>query len=190
MRTTLLSTRMAPTCALIALSISTAYPALAQEDDSNRRFKYTAKFVCKNVTALADIETERAFGPGVYRTVLNLHNADRSEPADIVVRVIEAHSIGAITPGDKGRSQHTLEPDEAVFVNCRAIQRILGSPEDDVAKADGFVIIRSDRRLDAAAVYSAVTRSPDGPNDGITLDIENLRERVVRRNDRGPDSAQ
>ncbi len=188
MRTILPSTLTASTCALIALSLSAATPALAQEDDSNRRFKYTAKFVCKNVTPLPDIETDRAFGPGVYRTVLNLHNVNRAEPTDVVVRVIEAHSIGNTTPGEKGRLQHALRPDEAVFVNCRAIQRILGSPEDDAVKVDGFVIVRSDRRLDAAAVYSAVTRSPNAPNDGITLDVEHLRGRVVRLNDGGEDS--
>jgi len=187
MRTILPSTLTASTCALIALSLSTAAPAVAQDDDSNRRFKYTAKFVCKNVTPLADIETDRAFGPGVYRTVLNLHNANRTEPADVVVRVIEAHSIANTTAGDSGRLQRALEPDQAVFVNCRAIQRILGSPEDSADKVDGFVIVRSDRRLDAAAVYSAVTRSPDAPNDGITLDIEHLRASVVRRDGRGED---
>ena len=135
----------------------------------------------QNVTPVSDIETDRAFGPGVYRTVVNLHNANRSEPADIVVRVIEAHSIANPGPSAKDRLQRTLEPDEAVFVNCRAVQRILGASEDNADKVDGFMIIRSDRRLDALAVYSAVTRTPNGPNDGITMDVEHIRERIVRR---------
>lgn len=147
--------------------------------DLERSLLYSAKFVCKNVTIPATTDIGRAFGPGVYRTVLNLQNLGRGE-ADLRIRVREAHAIGA-SPGASGGIGTVLAPGEAAFLNCRRIQRILGGSEDVMDKIDGFIVVESNRRLNAAAVYTAVTRDPDIANDGITIDVEHIRAKVRRR---------
>ena len=166
---------------LFILGLAVCLAASAQErPDVQRSLVYSAKFVCKNVTAANDTtDVARAFGPGVYRTVLNLQNLSRS-PAELQIIVTEATGIDAPGRGDAARLERRLAPGEASFVSCRAIHRLLNDSEAAPRKIDGFITVESNRRLAAAAVYSAVTRKPDIPNDGITLDVEHLRARVRR----------
>ena len=169
---------------LTALALGLAAVSLGQAQDeggATRTLVYSAKFVCKNVTGPNDAtEISRAFGPGVYRTVLNLQNLSRNETR-ISIRVTEAHGLDSPLPGATGSADRILEPGEAVFVGCAAIHRLLRDTEAAPRRIDGFITVESTRRLSAAAVYSAVTRSPDVVNDGITLDVEHLRARVRLR---------
>jgi len=167
----------------LVLGLALCLVASAQERTApavERSLVYSAKFVCKNVTAPTDAsEAARSFLPGVYRTVLNLQNLSR-ERAVIRIVVTEATGIEAPTPTTAGRIERVLAPGEANFLSCAAIQRILGGDASDQRIVDGFVTLESNRRLAAAAVYSAVTRSPEIANDGITLDVEHLRARIRR----------
>ena len=152
---------------------------LAQDENTlnTRTFVYSAKFVCKNAGPPVT-DAGRAFMPAVYRTVINVHNL-HAEPIRIKIRAVEAHSIKNPVPGASGRVEKRLAPGQAVFVSCGAIQEILGDAPEAQNKVDGFVTIASPRRLDAAVVYSAVTRTPLEPNDGVTIDVERLRPKIV-----------
>jgi len=166
---------------LLGLLGSSAFTLPAQEPAPNivRVFTYSAKFVCKSIESPATGDAIDAVGQGVYRTVINLQNT-AADPARISIRAVEAHSIATDGGGASGEVEKILRPGEAIFIACPAIQRLLGSPEDPPTRLDGFVNVVSTRRLNAAAVYTAVTRTPRGPNDGISVDVEHLRARVRR----------
>ena len=171
---------MARVLLLVVLgSGAAALQAQTSPPDAVRSFTYSAKFVCKSIESPAAGDAIDAVGQGVYRTVINLQNT-AGDAARISVRAVEAHSIANDTGGAAGDVEKVLRPGEAIFVACPAIQRILGSPEDPPSRLDGFVDILSTRRLNAAAVYTAVTRTPRSPNDGISVDVENLRARIRR----------
>lgn len=166
---------------LLGLLGSAGYTVSAQEPaaDAVRVYTYSAKFVCKSIESPATGDAIDAVGQGVYRTVINLQNTS-GDAARLSLRAVEAHSIATTGGGAAGEVEKVLRPGEAIFIACPAIQRILGSPEDPPTRLDGFVNVISTRRLNAAAVYTAVTRTPRGPNDGISVDVENLRARVRR----------
>jgi hypothetical protein len=166
---------------LLGLLGSAGFTVSAQEPagDAVRVFTYSAKFVCKSIESPATGDAIDAVGQGVYRTVINLQNT-AGDAARLSVRAAEAHSIATTGGGAAGEVEKVLRPGEAIFIACPAIQRILGSHDDPPSRLDGFVNIVSTRRLNAAAVYTAVTRTPRGPNDGISVDVENLRARVRR----------
>lgn len=170
---------------MLALGLAACLAATAQDRPTptvDRTLVYSAKFVCKNTTPPDDpSEAIRSFLPGVYRTVLNFQNLSR-DPAVVRMVVTEATGMDSAALGSAGRIERVLAPGEANFLNCSAIQRILGGDAANPRKVDGFVTLESNRRLAAAAVYSAVTRSPDIANDGITLDVEHLRARIRRSN--------
>ncbi len=167
---------------LLALATIVAMPAQEPAEDGARTFVYSAKFVCKDAGVPAT-DAGRAFVPAVYRTVVNLHNL-HARPVKIVVRAVEAHHIANPEPGASGRIEKRLAPGQAVFLGCRVIQEMLGGDADVPDKIDGFVTIASPLRLDAAVVYTAVNRAPVGLNDGVTMDVERLRPKIVYRDGR------
>ena len=166
----------------LALAATMALPAQEPAEDSTRTFVYSAKFVCKDAGVPAT-DAGRAFAPAVYRTVVNLHNL-HARPVKIVVRAVEAHHIANPEPGASGRLEKRLAPGQAVFLGCRVIQEMLGGDADAPDRVDGFLTIASPARLDAAAVYTAVNRAPVGLNDGVSLDVERLRPKIVYRDGR------
>lgn len=125
----------------------------------------------------------RAFTPAVYRTVVNLHNL-HARPVTLVIRAVEAHHVNNPNPGASGRIEKTLAPGQAVFLGCRAIMEILGGQPDRPDMVDGFVTVATKARLDAAVVYTAVNRSPVDPNDGVTIDVERMRPKVIHHDGR------
>lgn len=169
---------------MMILVLAVAAPIAAQEEgvDPNRTFVYSAKYVCKDAGVPAT-DAGRAFTPAVYRTVVNLHNL-HAEPVTVVFRAVEAHHVDNPVPGASGRIEKTIEPGQAVFIGCAKIQEILGDSPDNPDKIDGFVTVASRRRLDAAVVYTAVNRSPIDPNDGVTIDVERMRPKIVHRDGR------
>ncbi|MCP5109830.1 MAG: hypothetical protein GY953_03225 [bacterium] len=160
--------------------VATTLSAQTEDPPTTRTFIYSAKFVCKNAGFPAPTDAARAFTPAVYRTVINVHNF-HAESMTIVIGAVEAHSVANPNPGVSGRVEKTLQPNQAVFISCNAIQEILGDLPDVQNRVDGFVNIVAKRRLTAAAVYSAVNRSHIDPNDGVTLDVERIRARIIRR---------
>jgi len=162
--------------------VSTTLFGQVENVDNTRTFAYSAKYVCKDAGVPAT-DAGRAFTPAVYRTVVNLHNL-HARPVTIVIRAVEAHNIKNPVPGASGRREKTLAPGQAVFLGCGVIQEMLGAAPDHPEKVDGFLLIASPRRLDAAVVYTAVNRSPIGPNDGVSIDVERLRPKIIHRDGR------
>lgn len=179
-RTNRLNLNKARVLALCLASVA-ATTLYAQDEvvNSARTFVYSAKYVCKDAGVTAT-DVGRAFTPAVYRTIVNLHNL-HARPVTIVIRAVEAHHLNNPVAGSSGRVEKTLEPGQAVFLGCRMIQEILGGIPDAPNKIDGFVTVASKRRLDAAVVYTAVNRSPLDPNDGVSIDVERMRPKIVHR---------
>jgi hypothetical protein len=143
---------------------------------STRTFVYSAKFVCRNVFDPSPSELSFDFGPAFYRTVVNIHNTSRVG-ADLRIGVVEATRMGSGQQGEAGGEGIGLRPNEANFVSCAEIRRLLTLPSPQRI-IDGFVIIESKVRLDVAAVYTGVSRQDNGRSDGVTIDVETIEPRI------------
>ena len=70
-------------------------------------------------------------------------------------------------------------PNQAVFVNCRDVRRLL-EKNDPAVRIDGYVRLESNAPLTVDGVYSALTRRPDGRTEDTSLDVERIRGRLLR----------
>jgi hypothetical protein len=116
------------------------------------RFEYAVKFLC--TTELAGTsETSPSVLPGAYETAVNIHN-----PSDRTVALRKKIAV-AVPPGGQEPGvvsdfvTDTLDADETLSVACAQITHDFGF--DFVHGAEGFLVIRSMRRLDVTAVYTA-----------------------------------
>jgi len=116
------------------------------------------------------------FGPAFYRTVVNIHNASAAG-ADVRIGVVEATRIGSDQQGETGGEGINLRPNEANFVSCSEIRRLLDLPSPQRI-VDGFVTTESKTRLNVAAVYTGVSREDNGRSDGTTIDVETITPRI------------
>jgi hypothetical protein len=128
------------------------------------RFQYAAKFLCTaNIPGTS--QTTTSVLPGVYQTVVNIHN-----PNDQTVRWRRK-----VTQPELGISKFVedqLKPDEAARVDCDRIVRDFGP---FIHGAEGFLVIESTNSIDVTAVYTA------GKNGGEveSIDVEQIRERKI-----------
>jgi len=143
---------------------------------STRTFVYSAKFVCRNVFDPSPSELSFDLGPAFYRTVVNIHNTSGA-PAEVRIGVVEATRIGSGQQGETGGEGIGLRANEANFVSCSEIRRLLNLPSPQRV-IDGFVTIQSRTRLDVAAVYTGVSREDNGRSDGVTIDVETIEPRL------------
>ena len=141
--------------ALLAYLTISAAPVGAQQGASLVdifRFEYAVKFLCTTEIA-GTSETSPSVLPGAYETAVNIHNpADRS----IVLRKKIAVAVppGGQEPGEVSEFiTDQLGPDEALSVSCSELTQDFGF--SFVHGAEGFLVIRSTRRLDVTAVYTA-----------------------------------
>jgi hypothetical protein len=126
-------------------------------------FQYAAKFICTaNIPGTS--QTSDALLPGVYQTVVNIHNP---QPRKIRFRKKIASSIGISKYFDDG-----LEPDGVSRVTCGQI-RDFGLHL--VHGFEGFLVIESTHSLDVVAVYTA------GANQGQvnSIEVEQIKERKL-----------
>jgi len=130
------------------------------------RFQYAAKFLCTaNIPGTS--QTTSSLLPGVYQTVINIHN-----PHDQEVRFRMKIAVIGLEPSkfiDVG-----LKPDHATRVDCIDIARDFGIPF--VHGAEGFLVIESTDSLDVTAVYTA------GKHGGEveSIDVEQIQERRIQ----------
>ena len=123
------------------------------------------KFICtSNIPGTS--QTSAALFPGSYQTGVNIHNPNAQ---DVRFRMKLASGIGISEFRDG-----SLEPDGATSVTCAQI-RDFGLQL--IHGFEGFLVIESMLSLDVVAVYTAGKNG----NDGVTtMDVEYIRERVLR----------
>jgi hypothetical protein len=129
------------------------------------RFQYAAKFLCtSNIPGTS--QTSGSVLPGVYVTVVNVHN-----PNSQVVRFRKKIAVIGHDPsryvGDE------LKPDHATKVDCGDITRDFGI--SFIHGIEGFLVIESTDSLDVIAVYTA------GKNgrEVESIDVEHVPERRI-----------
>jgi hypothetical protein len=116
------------------------------------------------------------FGPAFYRTMVNIHNTSGAG-AEVRIGVVEATRIGSGQQGETGGEGIGLRPNEANFLGCSEIRRLLNLPSPQRI-IDGFVTIQSKTRLDVAAIYTGVSRENGGRSDAVTIDVETIEPRI------------
>lgn len=127
-------------------------------------FQYAAKFLCTaNVPGTS--QTTSSLLPGVYQTVVNIHNPGR-ETAKVQIKIAVAG--GPISKFKKSK----LEPDQVVKVDCGDIA---GFGIQAVHGVEGFLVIESNLSLDVIAVYTAGKRG----GEVESIDVEQVRERQL-----------
>ncbi len=167
----------------VSLSLGLAAAALlpiasAQDTPNDPLFVYEAKVVCKNVVSASAADLSFDFGPHFIRTVVNLKNR-LDEPARVRVQAIEATNVGSGSVGDSGGMGISLRPNQAVFVACKDVRRLINRT-DAAVRIDGYVRLTSTVPLTVDAVYNALTRRPDGRSEGTSVDVEHVRGRLIR----------
>ena len=136
-------------------------------------YQYAAKFVCIQNNPQTSAGTN-ALVSGDYKTVVNVHN-----PNDHVVRLQSKVALGSkeFVSQFKGAS---LGPDEVRSYSCTDVN---GHKFPDAnlihGATEGFLVIESTDSLDVVCVYTAGTLG----GDVTSLEVENVREREIRRID-------
>ncbi len=163
----------------LGLSAMAMLPMASAQDASNDPlFVYEAKVVCKNIVNSNPADVSFDFGPHFIRTVVNLKNR-LDEPARVRIQAIEATNVSNGSVGDSGGMGISLRPNQAVFVACKDVRRLM-SKTDSATRIDGYVRLTSTVPLTVDAVYNALTRRPDGRSDGTSVDVEHVRGRLIR----------
>ncbi len=148
-------------------------PATATADDE-AKFQYAAKFVCGTNPA----KTFRVV-PGTYATAINIHNPN-SKRVRFTKKVALTFPPAEQAPGGVSETfEDTLDPDEALEVDCEEIPFGL---EPGTPYMKGFVIIKSNRSLDVTAVYTLAIMV-EGQPFAVSIDVEEIRERKRRKRD-------
>jgi hypothetical protein len=180
--------------AVIALFVASRGGAQNVEEVT---YVYTAKVVCAGDDAGTDpddglLGNTSSVLPNldVYLTDVNLLNPADTE-AVIEARVILAHRPGA-APLTSAPFVYRLSPLDAITVTCLELENQLRGAAH-VPGGSGFLILRSDRELEVAAVYAIgeKTGCPGGPaglirrrstrcnGAGAALDVEYIKPRQV-----------
>ena len=127
------------------------------------KYQYAIKLICT-----ADIpgtsQTSDGLLPGVYETVVNIHNPQRKT---VKLRKKLAH------PGQISKFKNSrVKPDGVKRFVCRNIQDF---GITFIHGFEGFLVIESSDSLDVTAVYTA------GGKDGsvVSIDVEQIMERKM-----------
>jgi hypothetical protein len=132
------------------------------------RYQYAAKILC-TATVPGTSQTTPSLLPGVYQTVVNLHN-----PNEVVARIRTKLAVTS-PPAISDFVAAKLKPDEAAAINCSDISQDYGLVF--IHGAEGFLVIESSHSLDVVAVYTAA--APGGSVS--SLDVERVPERLLAR---------
>ncbi len=111
---------------------------------------YSAKFLRGTFTG----DVEGPVEAGNYATAINVHNLQDSPVEFTKKAVLSAREDEPRSPPTSPIAL-TLDPDEALEIDCPDIRQLLGLPQGEEF-IKGFVIIRSDSvEIDVVAVYTA-----------------------------------
>ena len=115
---------------------------------AQKEFIYSIKFVC---IPTVGPDKESVFVPQNYSTVVNVHN-QYNQSIDFSKKAVIAQSE------DEQRGQiskfmnDTLKPDQALSINCNDIRSLFNNTLPTIG--DGFVVLKSNLKLDVSAVYT------------------------------------
>ena len=136
------------------------------------RFEYAAKFVCGDGRPDQSIPAV----PGVYETIVNVHNFQNREMPFFKKLALafppRAQEAGTILPIGIDR----LGVDEALKADCDDLrERLFRGDVPGDGFFEGYLVVQSPRRLDVDAVYTA------GLQDGVrSMHVEEVTERDMR----------
>ncbi|WP_115862992.1 hypothetical protein [Halorussus litoreus] len=142
-------------------------------------FAYPAKFVCGSIAGpnegvdahLRPAAEEPPVKPGNYATTINLVNPTNEE---LRISVQGSIAVGGGFAGEVSNpTELVLEPRQSTKLSCQDIVGLFG---DEVAGSqflDGFVTIRTERRIGVSGVYSAKTveQRETGAGAGVSVDV-------------------
>lgn len=127
------------------------------------KFQYAAKFICMSSVPGTSLEN-RAFLPGNYQTIVNIHNP-WTKPVKLRVKIAWPIEISKFLPFE-------LKPDGVLSLSCEQIREF---GIHLIHGFEGFMVVESAASLDVTAVYMA------GQKDGVhSIDVEDIRERKIR----------
>ncbi len=170
--------RKHPSLRILTLLLSCAllFPlvAAADSDNSNKKYRYAAKFVC----GFNEQATARVI-PGYYATAVNIHNPSYKY-VDMTKKIALTFPPAEQAPGPVSEKiTHTLGPDQALEVDCEEIPSEFFPDDQFPPYVKGFLVIESSRKLDVSAVYTA------GDLQGVvrSIDVEQIKERKAKKRD-------
>ncbi len=127
------------------------------------KFQYAVKFICTaNIPGTS--QTTDALLPGVYQTVVNIHNPQNRK---VKIRKKIASPIGISKYFDDG-----LEADGVIRITCAQVQEF---GITFIHGFEGFLVIESTYSLDVVAVYTAGGRG----EQVASIDVEQINERKL-----------
>lgn len=126
------------------------------------RFQYAAKFICmSNIPGTS--QSNGAFLPGNYQTIVNIHNP-WTKPVKLRVKIAWPIEISGFLPFE-------LNPDGVLSLSCEQLRNF---GLHLIHGFEGFMVIESAASLDVSAVYMA------GDKSVSSIDVEDIRERKLR----------
>ena len=128
------------------------------------RFQYAVKFIC-TANILGTSQTTDAFVPGLYQTVVNIHNPQNDS---IKVRKKIASPV-EISP----YFEIIMKPDAVERITCAQLGEF---GVHLIHGFEGFLIIESTHSLDAVAVYTAAGNKEA---QVTSMDVEQIKERKL-----------
>jgi hypothetical protein len=154
---------------------------LPERDD----FEYAAKLICGLQPEAKDMRLVRGF----YATAINIHNPN-DKPVEFDKELALTYPPEEQKPGKIFPIAHDkLGPNEALAVDCMDVEREVfpqGFPEKYIK---GFVVIKSNMKLDVTAVYTAAGLDKEANVQSVTsIDVEQIDEQSkVGKPDQCPD---
>ncbi|MEP7266322.1 MAG: hypothetical protein ABI844_01760 [Saprospiraceae bacterium] len=125
-------------------------------------FQYAAKFICMSSIPGTSLEN-RAFLPGNYQTIVNIHNP-WTKPIKLRVKIAWPIEISRFLP-------YELKPDGVLALSCEQINEF---GIHLIHGFEGFMVVESDASIDVIAVYMA------GEKSVATVDVEQIKERKLK----------
>ena len=142
------------------------------------RFEYAAKLVCGAQPDTRNMQLARGF----YATTINVRNP-QNDPVSFEKVLSLTIPPGRQQPGGVFPiAIDTLRPQEALAVDCDDIRNRVFGGKLPAPFIEGYVVLRSERRLDVTGLYSTATLNAEGTaEDHSSIHIEPARERRLAR---------
>jgi hypothetical protein len=152
---------------------------------------YSAKFVCGNVNPGSPgtgVETP-VFGPGIYRTAINVHNpnADPVKFGKKAVLILQPQFPGLETPQPPGEFRIAeLPPDWGLQIDCPDIATLVGGGGSQFFEGWVVLVVPDEKLpLDVEALYTVVSGGDPitGAGGETDFELERVKPAIEQVND-------